>query len=111
MTASMPEDTAKRGLATAHRTAASARIKATSRRVLAAWLVLVIGLLSTIAVSVWAWWQFHERDRRRFDTSVLQTSNAIIARVETYIALLRGGAGLFAATDSVSATQFRTFVN
>lgn len=50
------------------------------------------------------------RDQARFDRAVETIERRILGRVDTCEALLRGGAGLFAATeDQVDATAFRRF--
>jgi PAS domain S-box-containing protein len=49
-------------------------------------------------------------DRLRFDNAVQRTSDAVTDRIETYVDVLRAGAGLFAADREVSREEFRRFV-
>jgi two-component sensor histidine kinase len=49
------------------------------------------------------------RERMRFDAVVDQANDAVAGRLETYIAVLRAGAGLFAASKDVSLAEFRAF--
>lgn len=52
-----------------------------------------------------------ERDRARFENAVQAAQDRIESRLETYVAMLRGAAGLFAAHDGfVSRSQFNAFV-
>ena len=51
-----------------------------------------------------------EQDASRFRNSVQQVDDRIRARIQTSIALLRAGTGLFAASNNVDATEFRKFV-
>lgn len=51
------------------------------------------------------------RERLRFDGVVDQANDAVAGRLETYMAVLRAGAGLFAASKDVSLTEFRAFAN
>jgi signal transduction histidine kinase len=50
-----------------------------------------------------------ERDEARFANAVQSTSDRLEQRLELYIALLRSGVGLFAASDSLDANAFRAF--
>mgnify|MGYP007079368700 CR=1 FL=1 len=49
-------------------------------------------------------------EQLRFEHEVQQTQSTIEARIETYISMLRGLAGLFAADDAISRAQFRAYV-
>jgi PAS domain S-box-containing protein len=74
--------------------------------VLALSLLLTAGATSYVAISAQA------KDKLRFQNVVNRTQNSIESRLDTYIALLRAGSGLFAASNQpVSREQFRTFVN
>ncbi|MDF2439451.1 MAG: hypothetical protein JWN98_435 [Abditibacteriota bacterium] len=50
------------------------------------------------------------RDELRFQNLVDQTENGIEARLNTYVSLLRGTAGLFAASDDVGRIEFHRYV-
>ncbi|HNP73242.1 MAG TPA: CHASE domain-containing protein [Kouleothrix sp.] len=49
-------------------------------------------------------------DQLRFSNQVQQTQDSISARLETYISMLRGVGGLFAASASVERAEFRAYV-
>ena len=50
-------------------------------------------------------------DRARFEGLVQEVHLSIESRLETYRALVRSGAGVFAASDSVDRAQFKSFVD
>ena len=50
------------------------------------------------------------KDRLRFENNVQRVEALIEHRMDTYLALLRAGSGLFAAEGAVSADQLRRFV-
>ena len=52
----------------------------------------------------------HLQDETRFKTSVQEIDDRIKARIQTSIALLRAGTGLFAASDHVDPGEFDKFV-
>lgn len=52
-----------------------------------------------------------DKDQIRFRNAIQRTQNSIENRLGTYVAMLRGGAGLFSANESVNREQFRTYVN
>lgn len=69
------------------------------RRPLIPWIVLFVSLLMTV-ITTWSVANSTVvRDRERWTNAVESTRNRIEARLQTYIALLRGGAGLYAAID------------
>ena len=72
--------------------------------------VLTISLLSTAAVSVQFSRTTLEQDRARFDAAVDNLHDTLTARIETYVAMLRAGAGMLAATDLPTAGEFNAFV-
>ena len=74
-------------------------------------LVAAAGLLATFAGGYLLEQGRTARERLRFDAVVDQANEAVGNRLETYIAVLRAGAGLFAASDSVNATEFRAFAD
>ena len=73
--------------------------------------VFFVGIaLTAITVTVLAM-TAADRDRQMFEASALNAQDAVVDRVETSIALLRGAAGLFASHEStVDATSFRTYM-
>ena len=74
------------------------------------WLVLALALLLTGTVSWYARTTADTQDRLRFQNLVQKNQDILQNRMETYIALLRGAAGLFQASDNVSREELRTFV-
>ncbi|MGE5357713.1 MAG: CHASE domain-containing protein [Bacteroidales bacterium] len=74
------------------------------------YVVLLAGLLATFATTLYVHATAEKKDEFRFDNASAHLQTAIVTRVDTYVALLRAGAGLFAANVDVSAEQFRSFV-
>ena len=70
-------------------------------------IALVLTAEATIYVAITA----KAKDKLRFENAVGRSQDDIQQRLNTYITLLRGGSGLFAANDSVSSSQFAAFVN
>src|SRR2546421_8772536 len=79
-------------------------------RHLTPYLVLAASLLFTFIVSYRLAKVTEAEDRARFQTLVQDVHASIESRLESYTALLRAGAGLFSANDSVKESEFRTFV-
>ncbi|MES3027834.1 MAG: CHASE domain-containing protein [Pseudomonadota bacterium] len=72
-------------------------------------LIVVAGLIMTVAGGYQIEQGRQAREQMRFDGVVDQANDAVAGRLETYIAVLRAGAGLFAASQDVSLTEFRAF--
>ncbi len=72
--------------------------------------VLVAGLVATIGLSFFVQRGGRARERMRFESTVQHVRTSITGRVDTYVALLRAGAGLFAADPDVRREQFGRFV-
>ncbi len=89
---------------------ASARVRNWPTLALPA-IVAAAGLIATLAGAVILEDGREQRERLRFDAVVDQANDAVGNRLETYIAVLRAGAGLFAASESVSAREFRAFAD
>jgi PAS domain S-box-containing protein len=73
-------------------------------------LILALGLLFTFLISFYFSRMADEQDQSRFKNSVQQVDDRIRSSVQTSIALLRAGTGLFAASEDVSALEFKKFV-
>ena len=72
-------------------------------------IVLATALLLT-AGATWALADVvRDREREAFANAVETTRGRIEARLQTYVALLRGGAGLFAAAGDVSPEAFAAY--
>jgi PAS domain S-box-containing protein len=85
-----------------------------SHRAARAWspyIVLVGSLLVTAAAASQVAVMARGQDELRFQNSVGAIYSDVQARMETYLALLRGAAGLFTAADEVSRAEFRSYVS
>jgi len=81
-----------------------------SRRVLLPYLILLVGLCFTIIVYYYFSKLTFEQDQSRFQKTVQELQDRIKVKIETSVALLRAGTGLFAASDDVSLSEFNRFV-
>ena len=80
------------------------------RRPALSWIVLIASLALTVIATVTVARSVGERDALRFDNAVQTATDRIRTRMQTYLALLRGGAGFFAATDGrVTLAQFQAY--
>ncbi len=85
------------------------RVRAPLGRDLIPYAILVTALLLTAAVSRYASMSSAREDQLRFDTTAESAKAAIASRVDDYIALLRGTAGLFASRTQVTLLAFRAY--
>ncbi len=73
-------------------------------------MVLLTGIMISLIVTR----QYRElsraQDQQRFMNHVVQTSDAINSRLDTYVAMLRGTAGFVGSTNSLSKSTFEQFV-
>jgi PAS domain S-box-containing protein len=74
-------------------------------------LILALGLCFTFLVSFYFSEMADLQDQTRFRNSVQEINDKIKARIQTSIALLRAGTGLFAASEDVRAAEFDRFVD
>ena len=76
------------------------------------YLVLFLSLILTAISAFYVERTASARDNLRFENSVERARFSIESRIETYLDLLRGGTGLFAATDGgdVSRAAFHAYV-
>ena len=72
-----------------------------------AWIALCLTLLMTI--SVWKNTQeaLVQAQRVRFENRAAEVTNAVLKRLQGYEHVLRGGVGLFAASESVTRSEWR----
>jgi signal transduction histidine kinase len=75
------------------------------------YFVLAIALLLTAGATYYVAMTAQAKDQLRFENAVGRTKYDIQNRLETYIALLRGTSGLFAASDRISRDDFHAYVN
>jgi PAS domain S-box-containing protein len=90
------------------RTLSSALFK---RGMLVAWLTFII----TLSITAYAWYSTKKSieagARDRFNFQTLDISNVINERMQAYEQVLRGGQGLFYASDEVTREDWREYVN
>ncbi|PYS70083.1 MAG: hypothetical protein DMF69_14865, partial [Acidobacteria bacterium] len=75
-------------------------------RVFLPYLILALGLSFTFLISFYFSKLANDQDQSRFNSAVQEIDDRIKLRVQTSIALLRAGTGLFAASESVDAQEF-----
>jgi signal transduction histidine kinase/CHASE1-domain containing sensor protein/ActR/RegA family two-component response regulator len=80
------------------------------RRLILPYLILLLGFCFTLLVFYYFSKLSVEQDRINFQRSVQEIQDQLKLRIATSIALLRSGTGLFAASDSVEASEFDRFV-
>jgi two-component system sensor histidine kinase/response regulator len=91
-------------------TAPPAPTHAPRRRGQAPWLVLGACLLLTLAATLGVAASARARDEARFENAVRSSRDRVVDRLDTYVALLKGGAALFDASGEVTRAEFRSFV-
>jgi signal transduction histidine kinase len=74
------------------------------------YLILLLGFCFTLLVYHYFSKLIVEQDRSNFERSVQEIQDRLRLKIETSVALLRAGTGLFAASDSVEASEFERFV-
>ena len=80
------------------------------RRELIPHAILLAGLIVTAAAARYAHVTGALEDRLRFENDGNTVLAAIANRLDSYVALLLGGAGLFAASNDVNRDEFRSYV-
>lgn len=80
------------------------------RRTFLPYLILLLGLAFTVLVYYYFAKLTYDQDQSRFQKSVQEIEDNINLRVQTSVALLRAGTGLFAASTSVEREEFDRFV-
>jgi signal transduction histidine kinase len=73
-------------------------------------IILVAGLLCTVLATVQMKRTVERGEAQHFASLVEDRIDAIQDRMETYLALMRGAAGLFAASGDVTGAEFSTYV-
>ena len=79
-----------------------------------AWIPYAVfggALVVTFVAALYVQRTTQAKDRARFENSVKQISSALQNRLDTHVALLRAGTGLFAGSQTVEPDEFRSFVN
>lgn len=85
-------------------------MSASLRRSTAAYLALLIGLLTTLAAALYLENDARERRARRFADAVREGTLSLQQRMDTYLAMVLGTRGLFASSDAVSRREFHAYV-
>ncbi len=73
-------------------------------------MVLLIGLASTALVTIYVRKAFDAEDVERFHLAAERLEDNIRERLETYLAMLRAGAGLLDASERTTREEFHAFV-
>jgi signal transduction histidine kinase len=81
------------------------------RRSLIPHILLGIGLALSVAGADAARDLVESRQHVRFSGAAERLKAAIDSRIDSYLAMLLGGAGLFAASEDVSPTEFKAYVD
>jgi PAS domain S-box-containing protein len=76
----------------------------------APWLVLALVLACAAATALYVRQAERERDRLRFENAVQRTEDDLRTRLDTYVAVLRAGAGLWDAQGEVTRDRWHVFV-
>jgi signal transduction histidine kinase len=76
----------------------------------APWVVLVSSVALTLTAAAIVSGSARQRDEGRFRNAMQAAGDRIEGRINVYIASLRGGVALFAASDSVTGEEFRRYV-
>ncbi len=73
--------------------------------------ILAIGIVATLTTAYYVDLVADSKDRLLFERSVTQTRELIDKRFDSYIALLRSGAGLFATQQEITLPEFQHYVS
>lgn len=87
------------------------RIHTLLDRSTAAWLILAISLLLTVGLWQYSASQLAGRAQDRFAHRVEAAKSLLRARMNAHAQVLRGGAALFAASETVTRTEWRAYVD
>lgn len=72
--------------------------------------MLVLSVTLTCIAALIVYNSARERDDARFSNAMQSTDDRILGRINVYIASLRGGVALFAASQDVTQREFRQYV-
>lgn len=87
-----------------------ARLKLSIQRPWIPYIVLAVTLTLTLVSTYYVSIETYNEDHLRFLNAVQDTSTTIETRMQVYIALLRGTAGLFTADPNLSQQQFQSYI-
>ncbi len=86
------------------------RIGYRARRTWVAYFVALVGLAVTAVAAAYVARATRDKDQARYESTAWHMSDSIQHSIDTYIAILQGGAGLFAAYPSVTREVFQSYV-
>jgi|GEM_PF-2010098 len=72
-------------------------------------IIILLGVVITAIVIVWLYNFYSIQDKTRFLSYVSDTENALLKRYSKYEQALKGGKGLFAASEYVSRDEWKKF--
>lgn len=75
-----------------------------------AWVVLGLTLILTVGLWRYSTTEFTRRANETFRHATEKQTNRLVERMQDYEQVLRGSAALFAASDSVSRQEWRTYI-
>ena len=75
------------------------------------YIILIITLTLTFLTTIYVSKATYTEDNLRFLNAVEDTTSSISSQMQTYIALLRGVAGLYAAEPNLTLGQFSEYIN
>ena len=87
-----------------------ANLLSRGNRAILPYLILLLGFCFTVLVYYYFSKLTQEQDEINFERSAQEIQDQIRLRIETSIALLRSGTGLFAASDNVTGKEFKRFI-
>ena len=82
----------------------------TSKQSIQTWSTLGVGLLLSVLASLWVKQNIEDLAVKQFSAACDEVTVKIQERLGAYALILRGGAGLFAASDHVERQQWRAYV-
>ncbi|MGH9309138.1 MAG: CHASE domain-containing protein [Vicinamibacterales bacterium] len=85
--------------------------RAVLRRELIPYLILLTALLATAGTARYAYESGVIQGRYRFERVAELVHARVTNRIDSYVAMLLGGAGLFAASDDVTREEFASYVS
>lgn len=81
------------------------------RREFFPYVIFILGIILTLAASMYLGVTSRNEDRERFDNVSVRAKDGIKNRIDRYTTLLRAGAGLFAASEAVTKNEFKIFAD
>jgi len=87
------------------------RLKLKIQRPWIPYIIFIVTLTLTLLATAYTNQQTYTEDRLRFLNAVQDTNTNIRTQIETYIALLRGTAGLFAAEPNLGKQEFSDYAS